>query len=88
MWNLKNKTSEYNKKEIRKNKLGVRKNRKNKLGVTLTRAIKRCKLFYIKEVMRIYLTTQPQKIKSDTVSTVSPSNSHEMMGADAMILVF
>ena len=29
----------------------------------------------------------PQK-KSDTVSTVSPSISHEVMGPDAMILVF
>ena len=28
-----------------------------------------------------------QKIKSDTVSTVSPSISHEVMGPDAMILV-
>ena len=28
------------------------------------------------------------KIKSDTVSTVSPSISHEEMGQDAMILVF
>ena len=28
------------------------------------------------------------KIKSDTVSTVSPSISHEVMGQDAMILVF
>ena len=30
----------------------------------------------------------PTKIKSDTVSTVSPSISHEVMGPDAMILVF
>ena len=30
----------------------------------------------------------PPKIKSDTVSTVSASISHEMMGPDAMILVF
>ena len=30
----------------------------------------------------------PQKIKSDTVSTVSPSNCHEVMGPDAMIFVF
>uniref|UniRef100_A0AC11E8Z0 Uncharacterized protein n=1 Tax=Ovis aries TaxID=9940 RepID=A0AC11E8Z0_SHEEP len=30
----------------------------------------------------------PKKIKSDTVSTVSPSISHEMMGPDAMMLVF
>ena len=31
---------------------------------------------------------EPRKIKSDTVSTVSPSISHEVMGPDAMILVF
>ena len=30
---------------------------------------------------------EPQKIKSDTVSTVSPSISHEVMGPDTMILV-
>ena len=28
---------------------------------------------------------EPQEIKSDTVSTVSPSISHEVMGPDAMI---
>ena len=31
---------------------------------------------------------KPQNIKSATVSTVSPSISHEVMGPDAMILVF
>ena len=31
---------------------------------------------------------EPPKIKSDTVSTVSPSISHEVMGPGAMILVF
>ena len=31
---------------------------------------------------------EPRKIKSDTVSTVSPSISHKVMGSDAMILVF
>ena len=31
---------------------------------------------------------EPPKIKSETVSTVSPSISHEVMGPDAMILVF
>ena len=30
---------------------------------------------------------EPKEIKSDTVSTVSPSISHEVMGPDAMILV-
>ena len=31
---------------------------------------------------------EPPKIKSDTISTVSSSISHEGMGPDAMILVF
>jgi len=31
---------------------------------------------------------EPKKIKSDTVSTVSPSVSHEVMGPDAIIFVF
>ena len=31
---------------------------------------------------------EPKKIKSLTVSTVSPSIRHEVMGPDAMILVF
>ena len=31
---------------------------------------------------------EPKKIKSDTISTVSPSICHQMMGPDAMILVF
>ena len=31
---------------------------------------------------------EPRKIMSDTVSTVSPSISHEGMGPDAMIFVF
>ena len=31
---------------------------------------------------------EPPKIKSVTISIVSPSISHEVMGADAMILVF
>ena len=34
------------------------------------------------------VTLEPRKRKSDTVSTVSPSVSHEVMGPDATILVF
>ena len=34
------------------------------------------------------LISWPPKIKSDTVSIVSPSISHEVMGPDAMILIF
>ena len=31
---------------------------------------------------------EPRNINSDTVSTVSPSTHHEVIGPDAMILVF
>ena len=31
---------------------------------------------------------EPKKIKSDTVSTVSPSICHEVMGPDAMVFIF
>ena len=31
---------------------------------------------------------EPKKIKSATVSTVSPSISHEVMGPDVMIFIF
>ena len=31
---------------------------------------------------------EPRKIKSDTVSNISPSISYEVMGPDAMIFVF
>ena len=31
---------------------------------------------------------EPRKVKSDTVSTFSPSIYHEVIGPDAMILVF
>ena len=34
------------------------------------------------------LILEPKKMKSDTVSTVSPSIYHEVMGPDATILVF
>ena len=39
------------------------------------------------ETVRLYFLGL-QKIKSDTVSTVSPSICHEVMEQDAMILVF
>ena len=40
------------------------------------------------ESEKVGLKCNIQKIKSDTVSTVSPSISHEVMGQDAVILVF
>ena len=36
----------------------------------------------------VILEPKKNKIKSDTVSTVSPFISHEVMGPDAMIFVF
>ena len=44
--------------------------------------------FYFMTAVITTVILEPQKIKSDTVSTVSPSISHEVMGPDAMISVF
>ena len=41
-----------------------------------------------KHLLISWLHLEPPKIKYDTVSTVSPSISHEVMGPDAMIFVF
>ena len=38
--------------------------------------------------MAAVMILEPKKIKSVTVSTVSPSICHEVMGPDAMMLVF
>ena len=40
------------------------------------------------ESEKVGLKLNIQKIKSDTVSTVSPSIPHEVMGLDAMIFIF
>ena len=44
--------------------------------------------FYFMAAVTICSNLGAQKIKSDTVSTVSLSICHEVMGPDAMILVF
>ena len=41
-----------------------------------------------KAVLRGVVILRPPKIKSATVVTVAPSICHEVMGPDAMILVF
>ena len=49
----------------------------------------RCKYLLISRLQSpSAVILEPKKIKSDTVSTVSPSIYHEVMGPDAMILVF
>ena len=44
--------------------------------------------FKKKAVKKDPVILEPRKIKSASVSTVSPSIFHEVMGQDAMILVF
>ena len=51
----------------------------------LPRSIKRLLISWLQSPSAVIL--EPTKIKSDTVSTVSPSISHEVIGPDAMILV-
>ena len=41
-----------------------------------------------KSLLIPWLILEPKKIKSATISTFLPSTSHEVMGLDAMILVF
>ena len=40
------------------------------------------------ETVADFIFLGSKKIKSDTVSTVSPSISHEVVGPDAMIVIF
>ena len=56
------------------------------LVITFLPRSKRLLILWLQSPSAVIL--EPPKIKSDTVSTVSPSISHEVMGPDAMILVF
>ena len=56
------------------------------LDITLLPRNKRLLISWLQSPSAVIL--EPPKIKSATVSTVSPSISHEVMGPDAMILVF
>ena len=58
----------------------------SRLIITLLPRSKRLLISWLQSPFAVIL--EPQKIKSDTASTVSPSISHEVMGPDAMILVF
>ena len=58
----------------------------SKLVITFLRRSKHLLISWLQSSSAVIL--EPKKIKSDTVSTVSPSISHEVMGPDAMILVF
>ena len=57
----------------------------SRLVITFLPRSKRLLISWLQSPSAVIL--EPQKIKSDTVCTVSPSISHEVMGPDAMILV-
>ena len=58
----------------------------SRLVITLLPRSKRLLISWLQSPSAVIL--EPKKMKSDTVSTVSPSISHEVMGPDAMIFVF
>ena len=61
-------------------------NMPSRLIITFLLRSKRLFISWLQSPSAVIL--EPPKIKSDTVSTVSPSISHEVMGPDTMILVF
>ena len=58
----------------------------SRLVITFLPRSKRLLISWLQSPSAVIL--EPSKIKSDTVSIVSPTICHEVMGPDAMILVF
>ena len=58
----------------------------SRLVITFLPRSKRLLISWLQSPSAVIL--EPPKIKSDTVSTVSPSVSHEVMGPDAVTFVF
>ena len=58
----------------------------SRLVITFLPRSKRFLISWLQSPSAVIL--EPRKIKSDTVSTMSPSLCHEVMGPDAMIFVF
>ena len=58
----------------------------SRLAITFLPRSKRLLISWLQSPSAVIL--EPRKIKSATVSTVSPSICHEVMGPDAMIFVF
>ena len=58
----------------------------SRLVITFLPRSKRLLISWLQSPLAVIL--EPKEIKSDTVSTVSPSICHEVMGPDAMIFVF
>ena len=58
----------------------------SRLVITFLPRSKRLLISWLQSPSSVIL--EPKKIKSDNVSTVSPSISHEVMGPDAIIFIF
>src|SRR5574341_1339543 len=58
----------------------------SRLVITFLPTSERLLIYWLQSPSAVIL--EPRKIKSDTVFTVSPSISHEVMGPDAMIFIF
>ena len=58
----------------------------SRLVITFLPRSKRLLISWLQSPSAVIL--EPPKFKSDTVSTVSPSVCHEVMGPDAMIFIF
>src|SRR5574340_399149 len=58
----------------------------SRLDITFLPSSKRLLISWLQSPSALIL--EPRKVKSDTVSTVSPSISHDVVGPDAMIFVF
>ena len=58
----------------------------SRLVITFLPTSKRLLISWLQSPSAVIL--EPKKVKSDTVSTVSPSICHKLMGPDAMTLVF
>ena len=58
----------------------------SRLVITFLPRSKRLLISWLQSLFAVIL--EPTKIKSDIVSTVSPSISHEVIGPDAMIFIF
>ena len=58
----------------------------SRLVITFIPRSKRLLISWLQSPSAVIL--DPKKLKSDTVSTVSPSICHEVMGPDAMIFIF
>ena len=58
----------------------------SRLVITFLPRSKRLLISWLQSPFAVIL--EPPKMKSDTVSTISPSISHEVVGPDAMIFIF